>query len=97
VPLYFAKERWMLERGGSLISPELDFIPRLPGEKPKLVRCRMRSLGCSPCTGAIRSDADTLPKIIEELISFRRSERENRVIDHDQDGSMEIKKREGYF
>jgi sulfate adenylyltransferase subunit 2 len=97
VPLYFAKERWMLERGGSLISPEQDFIPRLPGEKPKLVRCRMRSLGCAPCTGAIRSEADTLPKIIEELISFRKSERENRVIDHDQDGSMEIKKREGYF
>ena len=57
----------------------------------------VRSLGCSPCTGAIRSEADTLPKIIEELISFRKSERENRVIDHDQDGSMEIKKREGYF
>ncbi len=97
VPLYFAKERLMLERGGSLISLEQDFIPRLPGEKPKLVRCRMRSLGCSPCTGAIRSDADTVPKIIEELISFRKSERENRVIDHDQDGSMELKKREGYF
>jgi len=97
VPLYFAKDRWMLERGESLIVPELDFIPRLPGEKPKLVRCRMRSLGCSPCTGAIRSDAETVPEIIEELISFRKSERENRVIDHDQDGSMEIKKREGYF
>ena len=97
VPMYFASDRWMLERGDSLISPELDFIPRLPGEKPRLVRCRMRSLGCSPCTGAIRSDADTVPKIIEELISFRRSERENRVIDHDQDGSMEMKKREGYF
>jgi sulfate adenylyltransferase subunit 2 len=97
VPLYFAKDRWMLERGESLIMPELDFIPRLPGEKPKLVRCRMRSLGCSPCTGAIRSDAETVPEIIEELISFRKSERENRVIDHDQDGSMEIKKREGYF
>jgi sulfate adenylyltransferase subunit 2 len=69
----------------------------LPGEKPQMVRCRMRSLGCSPCTGAIRSDADTIPKIIGELVSFRRSERENRVIDHDQDGSMEIKKREGYF
>jgi sulfate adenylyltransferase subunit 2 len=97
VPLYFAKERWMLERGDSLISLEQDFVPRLPGEKPTLVRCRMRSLGCSPCTGAIRSDADTIPKIIEELISFRRSERENRVIDFDQEGSMEIKKREGYF
>ena len=69
----------------------------LPGEQPQMVMCRMRSLGCSPCTGAIRSEADTLPKIIEEMISFRRSERENRVIDHDQEGSMEIKKREGYF
>ena len=97
VPLYFAKERWVLERGDSLISLEQDFVPRLPGEKPTLVRCRMRSLGCSPCTGAIRSDADTVPKIIEELIGFRRSERENRVIDFDQEGSMEIKKREGYF
>jgi sulfate adenylyltransferase subunit 2 len=57
----------------------------------------MRSLGCVPCTGAIRSEADTLPKIIEEMISFRRSERENRAIDHDEEGSMEIKKREGYF
>lgn len=97
VPLYFAKERPMLVRGESLISLEQPFIPMLPGEKPKIVRCRMRSLGCSPCTGAIRSDADTVPKIIEEIISFRRSERENRVIDHDQEGSMEMKKREGYF
>jgi len=97
VPLYFAQERWVLERGDSLISLEQDFVPRLPGEKPTLVRCRMRSLGCSPCTGAVRSDADTVPKIIEELIGFRRSERENRVIDFDQEGSMEIKKREGYF
>ena len=59
--------------------------------------CRMRSLGCSPCTGAVRSDADTVPKIIEELIATRQSERQLRVIDHDQDGSMELKKREGYF
>jgi sulfate adenylyltransferase subunit 2 len=97
VPLYFAKERPMLVRGDSLISIEQPFIPRLPGEEPRMVKCRMRSLGCSPCTGAIRSDADTLPKIIEELVSFRRSERENRIIDYDQDGSMELKKREGYF
>jgi sulfate adenylyltransferase subunit 2 len=97
VPMYFAKEREMLVRGDSLIPLEQPFVPLLPGEKPQMVRCRMRSLGCSPCTGAIRSDADTVPKIIEELISFRRSERENRVIDHDQEGSMEIKKREGYF
>src|ERR1700758_3308739 len=97
VPMYFAEDREVLVRGESLILREQPFIPMLPGEKLQTVRCRMRSLGCSPCTGAIRSDADTIPKIIEELVSFRRSERENRVIDHDQDGSMEIKKREGYF
>jgi sulfate adenylyltransferase subunit 2 len=96
VPLYYAKEREMLVRGGSLISVEQE-IPRMPGEKTQMVMCRMRSLGCSPCTGAIRSTADTVPKIIEEMMLFRRSERENRVIDHDQEGSMEIKKREGYF
>jgi sulfate adenylyltransferase subunit 2 len=97
VPLYFAKERPMLVRGDTLLPLEQPFIPRLPGEEPQMVKCRMRSLGCSPCTGAIRSDADTIPKIIEELVGMRRSERQNRVIDHDQDGSMEIKKQEGYF
>jgi sulfate adenylyltransferase subunit 2 len=97
VPMYFAQDRLMLVRGDSLIPLEQPFIPLLDGEKPQMVRCRMRSLGCSPCTGAIRSDADTVPKIIGEIISFRRSERENRVIDYDQEGSMEMKKREGYF
>jgi sulfate adenylyltransferase subunit 2 len=96
VPLYFAKPRPMLVRGDSLLPIEQP-IPRLPGEEPKVVMCRMRSLGCSPCTGAIYSEADTLPKIIEELVGMRRSERQNRVIDHDQDGSMELKKQEGYF
>jgi sulfate adenylyltransferase subunit 2 len=96
VPLYFAKEREMVVRRSSLIPVEKD-IPLMPGERKEMVMCRMRSLGCSPCTGAIRSDADTLPKIIEEMMLFRRSERENRVIDFDQEGSMEIKKREGYF
>ena len=96
VPLYFAKERRMLVRGESLIPVEQPFVKGLPGEE-QMVKCRLRSLGCSPCTGAIRSDADTLPKIIAELVSFRSSERANRIIDHDQDGSMEIKKREGYF
>jgi sulfate adenylyltransferase subunit 2 len=96
VPLYFAKEREMVVRGNVLIPVEQD-IPLLPGEMARRVMCRMRSLGCSPCTGAIRSTADTVPKIIEEMKLFRRSERENRVIDHDQEGSMEIKKREGYF
>ncbi|MBV9406531.1 MAG: sulfate adenylyltransferase subunit CysD [Acidobacteriaceae bacterium] len=97
VPLYFAKLRPMLIRGDSLLPIEQPFVPRLLGEHPQMVKCRMRSLGCSPCTGAIRSDADTVPRIIEELISVRRSERQNRVIDHDQDGSMELKKQEGYF
>ena len=96
VPMYFAKERTMVVRGATLIPVEQD-IPLLPGEKPQTVICRMRSLGCSPCTGAIRSEADTVPKIIEEMMLFRRSERENRVIDHDREGSMELKKREGYF
>jgi sulfate adenylyltransferase subunit 2 len=96
VPLYFAKPRPMFVRGGTLVPLEHD-MPAMPGEKPQMVMSRMRSLGCTYCTGAIRSEADTLPKIIAELISFRRSERENRVIDHDQEGSMEIKKREGYF
>jgi sulfate adenylyltransferase subunit 2 len=96
VPLYYAKERPMVVRGGALIPVEQDFM-LLPGEKPKMVMCRMRSLGCSPCTGAIRSDADTIEKIIDEMKLVRRSERENRIIDHDQEGSMEIKKREGYF
>jgi sulfate adenylyltransferase subunit 2 len=97
VPLYYAKERRMLVRGNSLILPELDFVQPHAGDTFEMVRCRMRSLGCSPCTGAIRSDADTLPKIIAELVAVRNSERENRVIDHDREGSMEIKKREGYF
>lgn len=96
VPLYFAREREAVVRGGSVFL--IDSKNQLhPGEKPQFVRCRMRSLGCVPCTGAIRSDADTVPKIIAEMISFRSSERENRAIDHDEEGSMEIKKREGYF
>jgi sulfate adenylyltransferase subunit 2 len=97
VPLYFAREREVIVRGESLLSLEQPFVPLLPGERPERVMCRMRSLGCSPCTGAVRSTADTVPKIIEELIAVRQSERQLRVIDHDQDGSMEMKKREGYF
>jgi len=96
VPLYFAQPRQVVVRGGMLLPAERE-VPLLPGEKPGLVMCRMRSLGCTFCTGAIRSEADTVPKIVEEMIGFRRSERENRVIDHDQEGSMELKKREGYF
>lgn len=97
VPLYYAKDREVIVRGHSLIVQEQPFVVAMPGERPQRVRCRMRSLGCSPCTGAIRSTADTVPLIIEELISTRQSERQLRIIDHDQDGSMEIKKREGYF
>ncbi len=96
VPLYFARERLAVLRGGSIIVIHSE-KELLPGEKPQMVKCRMRSLGCVPCTGAIRSDADTVPEIIEEMLSFRRSERENRAIDHDEEGSMELKKREGYF
>jgi sulfate adenylyltransferase subunit 2 len=96
VPMYFAKPRPMVVRGSNLIPVEQE-VPLLPGEVPEMVMCRMRSLGCSPCTGAIRSEADSLPKIVAEMLMFRRSERENRVIDHDQEGSMELKKREGYF
>jgi sulfate adenylyltransferase subunit 2 len=97
VPLYFAKEREVIVRGNGLLIAEQPFVPLLPGERPERVVCRMRSLGCSPCTGAVRSTADTIPKIIDELIAVRHSERQLRVIDHDQDGSMEVKKREGYF
>jgi sulfate adenylyltransferase subunit 2 len=96
VPLYFAKEREVVIRGNSILLLDSG-VTLLPGEKTQTVKCRMRSLGCAPCTGAILSDADTVPKIIDEMISFRRSERENRVIDHDEEGSMELKKREGYF
>lgn len=96
VPLYFAKERKAVLRNGSVLLLQQG-VHLLPGEQPQMITCRMRSLGCVPCTGAIRSDADTVPKIIEEMLAFRRSERENRVIDHDEEESMEIKKREGYF
>jgi len=96
VPLYFAKERDVLLRGATLIPMEHD-PPRMPGEVVQKIVCRMRTLGCTYCTGAIRSSADTVEKIIEELTQAVRSERENRIIDHDRDGSMELKKREGYF
>jgi sulfate adenylyltransferase subunit 2 len=96
VPLYFARDHEVVIRGASLVV-RYPGDHLLPGEQTQIVKCRMRSLGCVPCTGAIPSTADTVPKIIEEMVSFRRSERENRVIDHDEEGSMELKKREGYF
>jgi sulfate adenylyltransferase subunit 2 len=96
VPLYFAREREMLVRG-NVLTPFEHEVPLSPGERPQKVMCRMRSLGCTYCTGAVHSRAATVPEIINELRRFRTSERENRVIDHDQEGSMELKKREGYF
>jgi sulfate adenylyltransferase subunit 2 len=96
VPLYFAKDREVVLRNGSIVLIH-DVRELLPGEKTVIVKCRMRSLGCVPCTGAIRSEAGTIAGIVEEMVSFRRSERENRAIDHDEEGSMELKKREGYF
>jgi sulfate adenylyltransferase subunit 2 len=96
VPLYFAKEREVVLRNGSIVLIH-STKERLPGEKTQMLKCRMRSLGCVPCTGAIRSEADSVAKIVDEMVSFRRSERENRAIDHDEEGSMELKKREGYF
>jgi sulfate adenylyltransferase subunit 2 len=96
VPMYFAKERQMLERNGQLLA--LEWPNELkPGEQPITVCCRFRSLGCVPCTGAVRSQATTIAQIVEEMMTVRTSERATRMIDHDQDGSMEIKKREGYF
>jgi sulfate adenylyltransferase subunit 2 len=97
VPLYFAKARPVVEREGSLIMVDDDRMRLLPGEKPQLRVVRFRTLGCYPLSGAIESDADTLPKIIQEMLLNRLSERQGRLIDHDQDASMEKKKREGYF
>ena len=80
-----------------LIMVDDDRLPLDPGEKPEMARVRFRTLGCYPLIGAIRSNATTVPEIIEELIASRYSERQGRVIDHDQAGSMEKKKQEGYF
>lgn len=96
VPMYFAKEREMIVRDDMLI-PLDGPIPLKKGEKPESVMCRFRTLGCYPCTGAIRSTAKTVPEIIEEMMVVTISERSTRIIDHDTEGSMEIKKREGYF
>jgi sulfate adenylyltransferase subunit 2 len=97
VPLYFAAQRWVVERNGALIMVNDRRIPLEPGEQPMLRQVRFRTLGCYPLTGAIESDADTLERIIAEMLLTRTSERQGRVIDHDQSGSMETKKQEGYF
>jgi sulfate adenylyltransferase subunit 2 len=97
VPLYFAKARPVVEREGSLIMVDDERMRLLPGEEPQQRVVRFRTLGCYPLSGAIESEADTLPKIIQEMLLNRLSERQGRLIDHDQDASMEKKKREGYF
>jgi len=96
VPLYFAAEREVVSRSGQLI-PIGPATRLLPGEQPERRLCRFRTLGCYPCTGAVASSATTIDAVIEELLEARKSERTTRVIDHDVDGSMERKKREGYF
>ena len=97
VPLYFAKERPVVERNGTLIMVDDDRLPLHPGEQPQMRMVRFRTLGCYPLTGAVESTAATLPAIIEEMLRTRMSERQGRVIDYDEAGSMEEKKREGYF
>ena len=97
VPLYFAKERPVVERDGTLIMVDDDRMKLAPGEKPKLRWVRFRTLGCYPLTGAVPSRATTLSEIIAEMRGSTTSERQGRVIDHDQAGSMEMKKQEGYF
>ncbi len=97
VPLYFAAERPVVERDGALIMVDDDRMPLTPGETPMLRQVRFRTLGCYPLTGAIESDADTLEKVIAEMLVARSSERQGRVIDHDPGASMEKKKQEGYF
>ncbi len=97
VPLYFAAERPVVERDGALIMVDDERMPLREGEKPMMKKVRFRTLGCYPLTGAIESEADTLPAIIQEMLLTTSSERQGRVIDHDQSASMEKKKQEGYF
>lgn len=97
VPLYLAKERPVVERDGNLIMVDDDRFQLLPGEKPEMKMIRFRTLGCYPLSGAIESSATTLPEIIQEMLLAKQSERQGRVIDHDEAASMEKKKREGYF
>jgi sulfate adenylyltransferase subunit 2 len=97
VPLYFAAERPVVERNGTLLMVDDDRLPLNPGEKPRLEMVRFRTLGCYPLTGALKSSATTLPDIIREMLLTKYSERQGRLIDFDEEGSMETKKREGYF
>jgi sulfate adenylyltransferase subunit 2 len=97
VPLYYAKKRPVVERDGTLIMVDDDRMPLAEGEEVQMKSVRFRTLGCYPLTGAVESEADTLTDIIQEMLLTTSSERQGRVIDHDSSGSMEQKKREGYF
>jgi sulfate adenylyltransferase subunit 2 len=97
VPLYFSALRPVVERDGALIMVDDERLPLKPGERPQLKKIRFRTLGCYPLTGAVESEADTLPAIIQEMLLTKTSERQGRVIDHDAAASMERKKQEGYF
>jgi len=97
VPLYFSELRPVVERDGALIMVDDERMPLLPGETPQMKSVRFRTLGCYPLTGAVESTAATLPEIIQEMLLTTTSERQGRVIDHDQSASMEKKKQEGYF
>ena len=97
VPLYYAQERPVVERDGALIMVDDDRMPLRPGETPQMKMVRFRTLGCYPLTGAVESEANTLPAIIQEMLLTTTSERQGRMIDHDQAASMEKKKQEGYF
>lgn len=97
VPLYYAAKRPVVERDGALIMVDDDRMPLAEGEVPQMKSVRFRTLGCYPLTGAVESEADTLEGIIQEMLHARSSERQGRVIDHDQSASMEKKKQEGYF
>jgi sulfate adenylyltransferase subunit 2 len=97
VPLYFARERPVVLRNGTWILVDDERMQLQAGERPEMKRVRFRTLGCYPLSGAVESDADTLPAIIQEMLIARTSERQGRLIDHDQASSMEKKKQEGYF
>jgi sulfate adenylyltransferase subunit 2 len=97
VPLYFAKERPVIDRDGTLIMVDDERLPLRSGEEPRMELVRFRTLGCYPLSGAIRSNAASLDDIIAEMLASKSSERQGRLIDHDEPGSMERKKREGYF
>ena len=97
VPLYYAAERPVVERDGTLIMVDDDRLPLGPDEQPSMKKVRFRTLGCYPLTGAVESEADTVEKIVQEMLVATTSERQGRVIDFDQTASMEEKKKEGYF